>query len=429
MKKEGVILRYALLLLLATAGFLCSSAIAEAQQNKFRLKPGAQGKICLTCHVNFQDVLKRPFVHTPVKAGECSSCHNPHASSQGKMLAETVNRICFTCHADIVPDKARSTHKVVLEGNCTKCHDPHSSANKFNLLTAGNELCFGCHKDMGETTKKVKFKHSPVEKGCISCHNPHASSKAASLLKEDVPALCLTCHKAGTPTFQKQHLGYPVAKGRCTSCHDPHGSDKAGVLYVNVHRPVVNKMCNQCHEDPGSPNPFATKKVGVELCRGCHSAMVNDALNKNRIHWPVMDKTGCVHCHNPHASKQKALLKTSMVPLCGQCHSDTIERQKRADTKHMPVKDGLCTTCHAPHASNNQFLFAQASQIDLCGLCHNYQTHQTHPIGDKVIDPRNRNVTVLCASCHATHGTENKHMLYYPTSTEMCVQCHMQYRR
>jgi predicted CXXCH cytochrome family protein len=345
------------------------------------------------------------------------------------MLSATTNRICFTCHANIIPEKALSSHQVVAEGNCTKCHDPHSSKNKFSLLTAGNELCFGCHKDMGETTKKVKFKHSPVEKGCIGCHNPHASAKAVALLKEDVPALCITCHKAGTPTFQKQHLGYPVAKGRCTSCHDPHGSDKAGVLYVNVHRPVVSKMCNQCHEDPGSPKPFATKKTGVELCRGCHSSMINDALNKNRIHWPVADKTGCVHCHTPHASTHKALLKTSMAALCGQCHVDTMERQKRADTKHMPVKDGLCTACHAPHASNNLFLFVQASQIELCGTCHNYQTHQTHPIGDKVIDPRNRNVTVICASCHATHGTEHKHMLYYPTSTEMCVQCHMQYRR
>jgi predicted CXXCH cytochrome family protein len=157
--------------------------------------------------------------------------------------------------------------------------------------------------------------------------------------------------------------------------------------------------------------------------------MVNDALNKNRIHWPVTDKTGCVHCHTPHASSQAALLKAPMITLCGGCHADSVDRMKRANTKHVPVKEGLCTTCHAPHASNNLFLFPQASLIDMCGTCHDYQKHQTHPIGDKVADPRNRNVSVLCASCHATHGTENKHMLYYPTATEMCVQCHMQYRR
>jgi predicted CXXCH cytochrome family protein len=45
---------------------------------------------------------------------------------------------------------------------------------------------------------------------------------------------------------------------------------------------VANKACQQCHEAPSSPTPFKTRRPGYELCRGCHSAMVNDALNKNR---------------------------------------------------------------------------------------------------------------------------------------------------
>jgi DmsE family decaheme c-type cytochrome len=429
MKNAGMNVRYWLFLALVAVCILGIMASVGAQENKFRLKPGAQGKNCLNCHVTFQDKLKQPSVHTPVKAGECASCHNPHASSHGKLLAADPNKICFTCHPDVVSEKARSSHKVVAEGNCIKCHDPHAAKNKFNLLEAGNNLCFGCHKDIGDTVTKVKFKHNPVERGCLNCHNPHASQQAAMLLKEDVPALCLKCHKTGTPAFQKQHMNYPVAKARCTSCHDPHGSDKAGVLFTNVHRPVANKMCNQCHEDPASPKPFATKKTGYELCRGCHSTMVNEAFSKNRIHWPVVDKTGCIHCHNPHAGPVKGLLKAKMIDLCGECHADSIERQKRSQTKHAPIKDGMCTTCHAPHASDNVFLFQQASTIDLCMSCHNYAKHSTHPIGGKALDPRNNNVMVQCTSCHGTHGTENKHMLYYPTATELCVQCHVEHRR
>ncbi len=431
MKKYGVTVQYWLFLVLAAAVALGAGAPAEAQQqqNKFKLKPGGQGKICLTCHVTFTEKLKQPFVHTPVKAGQCSECHNPHASSHGKMLEAETNKICFKCHAGIIPDKARSSHKVVAEGNCVKCHDPHASRNKSNLLAAGNELCFGCHTKMADTVAKVRFKHNPVEKGCLNCHSPHASAKSDSLLKEEVPGLCLKCHKAGTPVFLKQHANYPVQKGRCTSCHNPHGSDRAGVLFTNVHRPVASKMCSQCHDDPASPTPFATKKAGLELCKSCHSNLVNEALSKNRIHWPVVDKTGCLHCHNPHASPEKTLLKASMANLCGECHADSLERMKRADTKHMPVKDGLCTTCHSPHASDNVFLFEQASTIDLCKTCHDFSKHQTHPIGPKFIDPRNRNAMVQCASCHATHGTENKHMLYYPTATEMCIQCHSDYKR
>src|SRR4030042_6808735 len=73
-------------------------SVAYAQQNKFKLKPDAKGKLCLNCHDNFKEKLKNQFVHTPVKSGECSECHNPHSTSHGKLLAEDVNKVCFTGH-------------------------------------------------------------------------------------------------------------------------------------------------------------------------------------------------------------------------------------------------------------------------------------------------------------------------------------------
>lgn len=429
MKNEGIKVQYWQILALIAVCVFGTKAAVGAEQNPFRLKPGAQGKNCLTCHVDFQDKLKQPFVHTPVKAGQCTGCHNPHASAYGKMLEADTNKICFKCHKNVIPDKISSSHKVVSEGNCVKCHDPHASKNKFNLLASGNDLCFGCHKDMGDRVKSVKFKHSPVTKGCINCHNPHGSSESVSLLKKGVPTLCLSCHKTDVPTFKRQHMNYPVAKARCTTCHDPHGSDRAGVLYTNVHQPVVGKMCSQCHEDPSSPTPFATKRAGFELCKGCHSNMVNNALNKNRIHWPVVDKTGCLHCHNPHAAKEKPLLRTTQAELCGECHADSIERQKQSLTKHQPVKDGQCTACHSAHASDNVFLFVQPTMIELCEQCHDFKKHSTHPVGANVIDPRNQNSNVQCGSCHDPHGTANQHMLHYSTTTEMCVQCHTSHTR
>ena len=67
-------------------------------QDKFKLKPGAQGKLCLECHDAFKEKLKDSFVHTPVKTGECTECHNPHSSSHGKLLDEDPNKICNKCH-------------------------------------------------------------------------------------------------------------------------------------------------------------------------------------------------------------------------------------------------------------------------------------------------------------------------------------------
>jgi predicted CXXCH cytochrome family protein len=398
-------------------------------QDKFRLKPGGEINLCIECHADFREKLKRPFVHTPVKGGKCSECHNPHTSSHGKLLASESRRICFSCHGALIPKNAVSSHKVVVEGNCTKCHDPHGGNNKYSLSKTANQLCLDCHKNIGGASGKIKFKHDPVEKGCVNCHNPHASSKNEFLLKEGVPNLCLKCHRTNTAVFAKQHVNYPVGTAKCTVCHDVHGSNKGGILFDTTHRPVANKMCNQCHFEPTSSNPFQTKKGGFELCRGCHNTLMNDIFNKNRIHWPLMDKDGCLNCHNPHASSQKGLINNSMLKLCGKCHSDTIARQEGSATKHSPVMNGECMACHTPHASNDTLLFNKSSVIEICGTCHEWQKHSSHPIGEKFVDPRNKNLRLQCLSCHRTHGTEHKNMLTFATITTLCTQCHEQFKR
>ena len=60
------------LIILGMISLLCVS-VAYGQQNKFKLKPGAQGKLCLECHDAFKEKLKNPFVHTPVKTGDSLS--------------------------------------------------------------------------------------------------------------------------------------------------------------------------------------------------------------------------------------------------------------------------------------------------------------------------------------------------------------------
>ncbi len=433
-------------LALVAAAVVVFSA-AYAQQNKFKLKPGAQGKLCLECHDAFKEKLKNPFVHTPVKSGECSDCHDPHTSSHGKLLSEDTSKVCFKCHEGVVPSNPKSSHKVVIEGNCVKCHDPHASNNKFVLLKAGNELCFSCHKNMGETLGKVKFKHSPVEKGCMNCHDPHGSGKAKYLLKDSLVALCMSCHKTDRANFLKQHMNYPVEQSNCASCHNSHGSDKAGILYDNVHTPVANKSCTQCHEAPTSATPFKTKRVGFELCRGCHSSMMSEAFNKNRLHWPLVDQTGCLNCHEPHASPQKKLLMGDMKSLCGKCHIGTretdirlAEKEKRENAAakgqvikgaltHKPIEEGNCGDCHASHASDSVFLLKQPGTIDLCGSCHDWLKHTSHPMGEKVRDSRNKNLSLQCLSCHRSHGTGYRYLIPFPTVTDLCVQCHKRYKR
>jgi len=435
MKRKGMNFRYKILcsMIIATLAF---TAVAYPE-DKFKLKTGAKGEICLSCHDTFQDALKSRYLHPLLKTGQCTGCHNPHTSSYKTLLTEDVSKLCSNCHKKVIPEMARSTHEVVVEGNCVKCHNPHASNNKFILTKAGNELCFECHRDMAAETNEARFKHKPVRDGCITCHNPHASTKFDFLLKKDVPSLCLECHKSDKPEFARQHMNYPVAAANCASCHDTHGSNKKAMIFDKVHAPVADKQCSSCHEEPDAPNPFKTKKDGVELCMACHKDMIEKTFNKNRIHWPLVDKTGCLNCHSAHAAKQENLLKGTIINVCGKCHSDTVELQEisinnpKNERLCAPVKAGNCIACHSPHSSDYVLLAPKPSfSFNVCQECHDWQQHSTHPVGEDYMDQRNANLSTNCLSCHKTCGTGNRRaMMHFDTIKALCTQCHVEFKR
>jgi predicted CXXCH cytochrome family protein len=409
---------------------LLIAALLGAGKPDFKLKRGAEGANCLVCHNQFQEQLAKHFVHTPVKSKQCTGCHNPHAAEHGKLLDADRNRVCLTCHAEVVPAQARSEHKPVAEGKCVLCHDPHASSNQNQLLKAGAALCAGCHQQLADGAAKAKFPHAPLQKsGCVACHEPHGSAKASKLLKADVPALCVSCHKPSQPAFVKAHMSYPVGSKRCTSCHDPHGSNQPGMLYDTVHKPVLARDCAQCHELASSATPFATRRRGMDLCRGCHAEKVVQMLDKSAVHQPVIDRTSCLNCHSPHASAQKGLLKGPMLQVCGSCHADTLARQENSPAKHRPVAQGDCNSCHDPHATSAPLLLADKLKLVSCGPCHENMQHSSHPLGPKYTDPRNRNLTLNCLSCHRAHGTEYAHMIPYAKTNDLCTKCHQKFAR
>jgi predicted CXXCH cytochrome family protein len=115
--------------------------------------------------------------------------------------------------------------------------------------------------------------------------------------------------------------------------------------------------------------------------------------------------------------------------LCGTCHADTLQRIAAVPVKHAPVEGGSCEACHSPHSADNSYLIDQPSVVALCSNCHDYATHSAHPIGDKAVDPRNKNLRVDCLSCHKAHGTGFKRMLLTETNLELCTRCHTKFVR
>ena len=432
MKIKGIHFGYGTLFWLCLMSLL-TFAVPAHSKNEFKLKLGAKGQICLKCHETFQKTLKSRYVHPLLKKGECTGCHVPHTSSHQSLLNADKAKLCYNCHKKVLPENARSSHEVVVEGKCETCHDSHGSNNRFILSKSGNELCLDCHKDMSAELSEVRFKHKSIDKGkgCLNCHDPHASAKSNSLLERDAPSLCLKCHQTNKPSFAKKHMNYPVKTADCTSCHNPHGSNNRGAIFDVAHAAVIEGKCTECHQKPTS---LKTKKKTTQLCRGCHQDMVEQTFNKNRVHWPLLDKVGCVNCHDPHATKEQKLLKGSMVNVCGRCHADTVQLQewsiKNSKDERIcePIKKGNCTACHSPHAADNVLLIREQDiSFGLCGRCHEWETHSTHPIGEKFIDIRDKNLSLTCLSCHRACGTgNNPAMLTFSTTHELCIQCHVE---
>jgi len=413
-------------LLLAAAATLTPAQRAA----RYKLQPGAEGKVCLDCHADFQQKLKKAFVHTPVKGKDCTGCHNPHASEHGKLLSTDQKQVCTTSHENVVEKQAKSVHQPVAEGNCVACHDPHAADTRFVLAKPGVETCASCHAKITDAWKQSRYKHriGGEQMACSSCHDPHASATAAKLLKASDPALCLKCHEANK-ALAALHFQYPVQKARCTSCHDPHGSDTKAMLYSSVHKPLVSGKCSDCHVAPASSRPFDTKIPAAALCKNCHSQQLTQMLDKAQVHLAIVEDRACLNCHGPHATRQRALIAGNQRAVCGTCHADTVARQERSPTKHKPVADGDCTSCHSPHSSDVTLLMKRPDTVLLCGTCHDWQKHSSHPIGAKLVDPRNKNLAMDCLSCHRAHGTEYKHMNPYPTATELCTKCHQKFKR
>ena len=310
--------------------------------------------LCYSCHTPFG---KKTVVHPPVKSGMCTSCHNPHASDEPKLLTQPVKDLCLSCHPDKVTYKY--IHGPTSAGDCTACHSPHESNNKSLTLKDGAELCFGCHMDMQDVMKK-KVVHGAVLGGCPSCHNPHGSS-FKKLLSEEGEKLCFQCHPQIAESVEKAKV---------------------------VHAPVISeKACASCHSPHASDNDKLLERQGKDLCLGCHKNIIDKKMKY--LHGPIAAGK-CTPCHDPHGAKYSKLLQKefpseSYIPytdnafeLCFSCHNRDLLRfpdtsfatgfrdgERNLHYLHVnnKLKGRNCRLCHSVHGSANPKLIADSASF------------------------------------------------------------------
>jgi DmsE family decaheme c-type cytochrome len=195
---------------------------------------------CLTCHARtHQNFQGGPHDSRNMT---CITCHSVHAPKSAKFQLKTATQVatCAACHRTQAMKIQRITHMPVREGamECSSCHNPHGSTNVKQLKVgfSVNEMCLTCH-----TEKRGPFlwEHMPVAESCVTCHDPHGSSNDR-LLVAKVPMLCQRCHAhtrhPATPYDETQvdnNSNRVLGRG-CVKCHqNVHGSNHpSGALFL-----------------------------------------------------------------------------------------------------------------------------------------------------------------------------------------------------
>jgi len=142
---------------------------------------------CLKCHESQRVDFSLPYRH-PVDRAQvrCWDCHSPHGEDPA--LAgdrEAASAVCLRCHpAQKGPFVWR--HLALEDGGCGACHKPHGSVNPRLLKESGNALCLSCHYEtafpqVGGVGHGYKLRRHAR---CYDCHTaPHGSNVSDRFLR------------------------------------------------------------------------------------------------------------------------------------------------------------------------------------------------------------------------------------------------------
>jgi len=104
-----------------------------------------------------------------------------------------------------------------------------------------------------------------------------------------------------------------------------------------------------------------------------------------------------------------------------KCHFTEVPSK---DKSKFITHDGQdCTICHTPHGADNERYLANDNPTDLCNTCHSDAHKNSHPMGEKAIDPRSGE-PITCLSCHKMHGSGQDFYLAFDPDMDLCIQCH-----
>jgi DmsE family decaheme c-type cytochrome len=197
--------------------------------------------ICLSCHEKAKQASWYGGMHERRDLA-CTSCHSIHNYKSAKAQLKTVkdSETCYTCHKQMRAKMQRTSHHPVREGkmDCSSCHNPHDSTQPKMVSAASvNDKCYECH-----TEKRGPFmwEHAPVRENCVQCHDPHGSNHPRMTVAKQ-PQLCQRCHMLsghqGVLFDATSGVGGPTVAAPAVN----------GVNQIAISLRTLNRGCPNCH--------------------------------------------------------------------------------------------------------------------------------------------------------------------------------------
>lgn len=177
----------------------CHSIHAHGPNGIVARKPAQVNALCGSCHPDVIAKFQLPFKHRVAEnAMTCVDCHNPHGSLKpGHIQMANANEPgCMKCHVD-KRGPFTFEHAPVREEGCNTCHEPHGSTNAKMLVRQEVRLvCLECHANLPSPQPRVSANvtgvvppafhdlFSPRYRNCTVCHQKiHGSHVERNLLR------------------------------------------------------------------------------------------------------------------------------------------------------------------------------------------------------------------------------------------------------
>lgn len=378
--------------------------------------------------------------------GECSQCHDEHASRDGVATGGPFPYLLFAADDNAL---------------CATCHNISGSLSIYQGSVPYGNSSHGLSGSMTWPGPTPPGRSSSDAGKCVNCHDPHGASDASgpipamTFAREE--ALCFGCH-AGSPASTDVRSQFQKTSRHPIAVSGKHDEAEAGDPSRVAAAPVNNRHaeCDDCHNghvaqrdlSPPFPPSASNRLLGVSRIRVVNGPAgtkptyaysgPGDSVSPNEYEL-------CFKCHSswttqPAGQSDQALLfnpqNRSFHPI-------------EASGKNLTIPPGAfaggwdatrlvyCTDCHSsddatvrgPHGSSYEHLVkksypaiagAQAStSTDLCFDCHAYDVYANAlaPDTTQANSRFNRPQTseghafhvgrqgITCYTCHVSHGS------------------------